>query len=172
MDRAQKEELVASLNETFSQAGLVVVTHYRGLSAAEATELRRRVKEGGARFTVTKNRLTRLALKGTQYEPLTELFDGPTAIAYSDDPLAAARVAVGYAKGNDKLIVLGGAMGERRLDEGDVKALAALPSLDELRSSFIALLQTPATRLATVLQAPAGQLARVMSAYANKDEAA
>ena len=172
MDRAQKEELVANLNETFSRAGLVVVTHYRGLSAAEATEFRRRVKEGGARFTVTKNRLTRLALKGTQYEPLTELFDGPTAIAYSDDPLSAAKVAVAYAKGNDKLIVLGGAMGGRRLDEGDVKALAALPSLDELRASFIALLQTPATRLATVLQAPAGQLARVMSAYANKDEAA
>jgi large subunit ribosomal protein L10 len=172
VDRAQKEELVANLNETFSQAGLIVVTHYRGLSASEATDLRRQVKEIGARFTVTKNRLTRLALKGTQYEPLTELFDGPTAIAYSDDPLAAAKAAVGYAKGNDKLVVIGGAMGERQLSENDVKALAALPSLDELRARLLALLQTPAGRLATVLQAPAGQLARVLGAYASKDEAA
>lgn len=172
MDRAQKEALVANLNRTFAEAAAVVVTHYRGLTAAEADDLRRQVKEAGARFTVTKNRLTRLALKGTPYEPLSDLFTGPTAIALSGDPLAAAKAAVGYAKKNAKLIVLGGAMGETVLDEGGVKALAEMPSLDELRAGIVGMLKTPATRLAVVLQAPGAQLARVTGAYASKDEAA
>ncbi|MCZ6524725.1 MAG: 50S ribosomal protein L10 [Alphaproteobacteria bacterium] len=169
MDRTQKEELVADLSRTISGAGLVVVTHYRGISAAEALDLRRRMKDAGASFRVTKNRLTRLALQGTPYEPLTELFTGPTAIAFSDDPVAAAKAAVGYAKINDKLIVVGGALGETVLDESAIKALAALPSLDELRAQLIALLSTPATRVAAVLLAPAGQLARVLGARAREE---
>lgn len=171
MDRAQKEDLVETLNRTFSEAGLVVVTCYRGLSAPEAVELRRQMKEAGANFRVIKNRLTRLALKGTPYEPLFDLFAGPTAIAYSADPVAAARAAVGYAKGNEKLVVLGGAMRETVLDEGGIKALAALPSLDQLRATIVGMVNAPATRLAGVLQAPAGQLARLLGAYAAKDEA-
>ncbi len=170
MDRAQKEELVTTLNRTFSQAGLVVVTHYRGVSAAEAIDLRRRVRDAGANFKVTKNRITRLALKGTTYEPLSELFNGPTAIAYSEDSVAAAKAVVGYAKSNDKLIVLGGAVRESVLDEGGIKALAALPSLDGIRATIVALLNAPATRLLGVLQAPAGQLARVLGAFADKGE--
>lgn len=172
MERVEKEQLVASLNQTFAEAGLVVVTHYRGISAAEAVELRRQMKSKGASFRVTKNRLTRLALKGTPYEPLSDLFTGPTAIAYSDDLVAAAKAAVAYAKENEKLIVLGGATKDTVLDKGAVKALAELPSLDELRARFLSLLGTPATRLASVLQAPAGQLARVLGAYAKTDEAA
>jgi large subunit ribosomal protein L10 len=171
VDRARKEELVADLNRTLSDAGLVVVTHYRGISSAEALELRRRMKEAGASFRVTKNRLTRLALAGTPYEPLEELFTGPTAIAYSDDPVAAAKAAVGYAKSNDKLVVVGGALRESVLDESGVKALAALPSLDELRAQLVGLISTPATRVAAVLQAPAGQVARVLGAYAREEAA-
>ncbi|HCP01754.1 MAG TPA: 50S ribosomal protein L10, partial [Rhodospirillaceae bacterium] len=123
-------------------------------------------------YKVTKNRLAKLALAGTPYEPIVDLFSGPTAIAYSADPVAAARVAVDFAKENDKLIVVGGAMGDTRLDESAVKALASLPSLDELRGKLVGLLNAPATKVAGVLQAPAGQLARVIGAYANQDEAA
>lgn len=172
MDRASKEELVSSLNQSFSQAGLVVVTHYSGLTVEEMTDLRRKIRDAGASYKVTKNRLTRLAINGTQYEPLTDMFTGPTGIAVSEDPVAAARVTVEYAKKNDKLIVLGGAMGEIVLDAGGVKALASLPSLDELRGKIVGLLQAPATKVAGVLQAPAGQVARVISAYGAKGEAA
>jgi len=171
VDRTQKEELVADLSRALSDAGLVVVTNYRGISSAEALELRRRMKDAGANFRVTKNRLTRLALEGTPYAPLKELFTGPTAIAYSDDPVAAAKAAVGYAKSNNKLIVVGGAVRETVLDENGVKALAALPSLDELRAQLVGLLTTPATRVAAVLQAPAGQLARVLAARAREEAA-
>ncbi len=172
MDRAEKQELVKSLNQTFSEVGLVVVTHYSGLSVSEITDLRRKMREAGASFKVTKNRLTRLALQGTQYEPIADLFTGPTAIAYSDDPVAAAKVSVSFAKSNEKLVVLGGALGTTVLDKDGVKALADMPSLDELRGKLVGLLQAPATKVAGVLQAPAGQMARVMSAYASKDEAA
>lgn len=172
MDRASKEELVSSLNQSFSQAGLVVVTHYSGLTVEEMTDLRRKIRDAGASYKVTKNRLTRLAINGTQYEPLADMFTGPTGIAVSEDPVAAAKVTVEYAKKNDKLIVLGGAMGEIVLDAGGVKALASLPSLDELRGKIVGLLQAPATKVAGVLQAPAGQVARVISAYGAKGEAA
>lgn len=172
MDRAQKEELVASLKTVFEGTEVVVVTHQTGLSVAEMTDLRRRMREAGASFKVTKNRLTRLALEGTKFSGLTDLFKGPTAIAWSDDPIAAPKVAAGFAKGNDKLLIIGGAMSDQMLDPDGVKALAELPSLDELRAKLVGLLQTPATRVAGVLQAPAGQLARVMNAYAQKDEAA
>ncbi len=172
MDRARKEELVTELSQSFAEAAVVVVTQQTGLTVTESTELRGRMREAGASYKVTKNRLAKLALAGTPYEPITDLFSGPTAIAYSADPVAAARVAVDYAKENDKLVVVGGAMGETLLDEVAVKALASLPSLDELRGKLVGLLNAPATKVAGVLQAPAGQLARVTGAYANQDEAA
>ena len=172
MDRARKEELVTELSQSFAEAALVVVTQQTGLTVSESTELRTRMREAGAGYKVTKNRLAKLALAGTTYEQISDLFSGPTAIAYSADPVAAARVAVNYAKENDKLTVVGGAMGDTLLDENAVKALASLPSLDELRSKLVGLLNAPATKVAGVLQAPAGQLARVFGAYANQDEAA
>jgi len=172
VDRARKHELVASLNKTFSEAALVVVTHYSGLSVAEMTDLRRQMREVGANFRVTKNRLTRLALEGTPYQPLADMFTGPTAIAFSDDPIAAAKVSVDYAKKNDKLVVLGGAMGGTVLDASGVKTLAAMPSLDELRGKLVGLVQAPATKLVGVIGAPAGQLARVFGAYGAEAEAA
>lgn len=172
MDRARKEELVVELNGAFADAALVVVTHQSGLTVAESTDLRRRMRAADASFKVTKNRLVKLALVGTPYEGIADLFEGPTAIAYSADPVAAARVAVDFSKENDKLVVVGGAMAENRLDEAGVKALATLPSLDELRGKLVGLLNSPATKVAGVLQAPAGQLARVLSAHGQQDEAA
>ena len=172
MDRTQKEELVASFNNAFSEATLVVVTSQNGLSVAQSTELRREMRNAGASFKVTKNRLTRLALKGTKFEHLSDLFKGPTGIAYSDDPVAAARVAVKFADDNDKFVVLGGGLDEQALDVSAVTALAKLPSLDELRGKLVGMIQTPATRIAGVTQAPAGQLARVISARAEQGEAA
>ena len=171
MDRGQKERLVATLNELFGAATLVVITRPVGLTVAQATDLRRQMGDAGARYQVTKNRLTRLALKGTQFEGLSEMFVGPTAIAYSDDPVAAARVAVRYAEKNDELGIVGGGLGERVLDASDVTALANLPSLDELRGKLVGMIQTPATCVAGILQAPAGQLARVVNAYSSKDAA-
>ena len=172
MDRTQKEELVASFNDAFSAATLVVVTSQNGLTVAQSTELRREMRNAGASFKVTKNRLTCLALKGTKFEHLSDLFKGPTGIAYSDDPVAAARVAVKFADDNEKFVVLGGGLDERALDVSAVMALAKLPSLDELRGKLVGMIQTPATRLAGVTQAPAGQLARVISARAEQGEAA
>jgi large subunit ribosomal protein L10 len=172
LDRGQKEKLIASLAEVFGSVNLVVVTRPKGLTVAESTDLRRRMREAGASFKVTKNRLTRLALKGTKFESLSELFVGETAIAYSSDPVAAARVAVKFADDNQKLVVLGGVLFQQTLDVEGVKNLATLPSLDELRGRLVGMLQTPATRIAGVLQAPAGQLARVLNAHATKGEAA
>ena len=131
MDRVQKEELVSSLNGVFASASLVVVTRPSGLTVAESTDLRRQMMEAGASFKVTKNRLTRLALKGTKFEPLSDLFVGPTAIAFSEDPIAAAKVAVKYAEGNDKFEIIGGGLYEEMLDDAGVKSLAKMPSLDE-----------------------------------------
>jgi len=167
VDRSEKQELVSVLHRTFQDAGLVVVTQQVGLTVSEATDLRRRMLDAGASFKVTKNRLGRLALAGTAYEPLEKLFKGPTAIAFSRDPVAAAKVAVAFAKANDKLTIVGGAMPGTVLDTAGMKALADLPSLDELRGKLLGLLQAPATRIAGVLQAPAGQLARVVQAYAD-----
>jgi len=172
VERAQKEALVAEMNAVFQEAGVVVVAHYKGLTVAEVSDLRDRIAEQGASFKVTKNRLTKLALEGTPCEPIKDLFTGPTAIAYSDDPVAAPKVISAFAKDNEKLVVLGGAMGETVLDEAGVKALATMPSLDELRAKLVGMLNTPATRMAQVLNAPAGQLARVFGAYADKGEAA
>ena len=172
MDRAEKESMVASLHQTFEDASIVVVTHYSGLTVAEMGELRDQMREAGAVFKVTKNRLTRRALEGTKYQPLEEMFTGPTAIAYSEDPVAAAKAAVNFSKTNDKLIVLGGALGDEQLDVNAVKSLASLPSLDELRAKIVAMISTPATRIAVVLQAPAGQVARVLGARGASEEAA
>ena len=172
MDRTEKEEWVASLKHVFEDAAVVVVTHYSGLTVAQMTDLRGRMREAGASFRVTKNRLTRLALEGTQYDELSSLFAGPTAIAYSEDPVAAPKVAVNFAKENDNLVVLGGAFGPQMLDVEGVTALARLPSLDELRGRIVGMLNTPATRIAGVLQAPGGQLARVVGAYGASEEAA
>ncbi len=172
MNRGEKEEVVADLNRTFNDAAAVVVTHYRGLNVMEMSDLRGKMREAGANFRVTKNRLARLALDGTPYAPLTEMFEGPVAIAFSDDVVAPAKICVNFAKQNDKLVVLGGAMGETLLDASAVKDLASLPSLDELRGKIVGLLNAPATKVAGVLQAPAGQLARVIDAHAKSSEAA
>lgn len=172
MNRTEKEDLVTSMRTVFEGTSLVVVTHYTGLTVAEMGDLRGRIREAGAGFKVTKNRLTRLALDGTKFQPLTDLFTGPTAIAYSDDPVAAAKATVDFAKTNQKLVILGGVLNEQTLDEAGVKSLATLPSLDELRAHIVGMINTPATRIAGVLQAPAGQVARVVGAYAAKDEAA
>jgi len=172
VDRASKEELVTQLNERFQQAGVVVVTQQHGLTVAQSQDLRRKMRDAGASFKVTKNRLTRLALKGTKFEAIESLFTGPTGIAYSEDPVTAAKIAVEFAKDNEKLTIVGGAMEATVLDASGVEALAKLPSLDELRGKLVGLLQAPATKLAGVTQAPAGQLARLLNAYAEKGEAA
>ncbi|SLN40023.1 50S ribosomal protein L10 [Oceanibacterium hippocampi] len=172
MNRDQKADWVRSLNAVFEQTAAVVVTHYSGMTVAEVNDLRREMRKAGAQFKVTKNRLTRLALDGTPYQGMEDLFKGPTAIAYSDDPVSASKVAVAYAKKNERLVILGGAMGATKLDAEGVKQLATMPSLDELRGKIVGLLQAPATKLAGVIQAPASQLARVIDARAKQSEAA
>lgn len=171
MDRAQKAELVSSLHDVFEGAGVVVVAHYTGMTVAQMSDLRGRMREAGAKFKVSKNRLARRALDDTSYTGIGALLKGQTGIGYSEDPIAAARVLVKYAKENDKLVILGGSMGTNVLDVNGVKALAELPSLDELRGKLVGLLQAPASKLAAITQAPAGQLARVFNAYASKDAA-
>lgn len=172
MDRTEKQNLVASLKGLFERVNLVVITQQSGLTVAESTKLRRQMREAGASFKVTKNRLARLALVGTKFEELAPLFTGPTAIAISEDPVAAARIVVNFAKGNEKLVLVGGALDGQMLDIDGVKALAALPSLDELRARLVGMVQTPATRIVRTLSAPAGQVARVIAAHAEKGEAA
>ena len=171
MDRSGKQKLVSEIQETLSDAQLVVITQQSGLTVAEVSDLRRKMRAAGAGYKVAKNRLAQLALKGTKYEGLEKLLKGPTAIAFSSDPIAAAKVAVTFANSNEKLTIVGGSMGADILGPDAVKALATLPSLDELRAKLVGMLQTPATRVATILQAPAGQLARVFGAYAKKGEA-
>jgi large subunit ribosomal protein L10 len=172
VDRAEKRELVTGLNEAFSNAGSVVVAHYAGITVAQMNDLRSRMRAAGGTVKVAKNRLARIALQGTESEGIQELFIGQTLVAYSDDPITAPKVASDFAKGNDKLVILGGAMGSTALNADGVKALATLPSLDELRARLVGMIATPATRIAQVVNAPAAQLARVFGAYARKDEAA
>jgi len=172
VERAEKRELVTSLHGVFSDTGVVVVAHYQGLTVAQMSTLRGRMKAAGASVKVAKNRLAKLALQGTDIEHIGDLFTGQTVIAYSRDPVAAPKVAVDFAKTNDKLVILGGALGRTNLNADGVKALATMPSLDELRARLVGMIQTPATRVAGVLQAPGGQVARVLAAYAKKDEAA
>ena len=166
MDRTQKQQLVKALQQVLADTTCVVVTHQSGLSVAEVTQLRGQVRGAGAGFRVTKNRLARRALAGTAFEPLSPLFTGPTAIAFSHDPVAAAKVVVEFANRNDKLTIIGGGLPGRQIDAAEVRELARLPSLHELRGKLVGLLQTPATRVAVVLRAPAGQIARVLAAHA------
>jgi large subunit ribosomal protein L10 len=172
MDRAEKAEMVAELKQTFSESNVVVVTRNLGLTVAQSTVLRNRMRDAGARFRVAKNRLALIALEGTTYAPIGEMLTGPTALATSSDPVAAAKVAVDFAKTNDRFEIVGGAMGDTLLDVNGVKALAELPSLDELRAKIVGLVQAPGTKIAQLVSAPAAKLARVVGAYAAKDEAA
>jgi large subunit ribosomal protein L10 len=170
VDRTEKREFVASLGAVFADTSMVVVTQNKGLTVAEVTDLRRRMRAAGATFKVAKNRLATLALDGTRFDGIKPLLKGPIALAWSADPVAAAKVAVEFAKINEKLVLIGGSLGTQALDAAGVRALAELPSLDALRAKLLGLLQAPATKVAGVLQAPAGQLARVFAAYAQKDE--
>ena len=169
MNRSEKAEAIAELNQIFKDANLMVITRQSGLTVQEVTDLRRRIRAAGASYKVAKNRLTLRALEGTPFKALGPMFTGPTAIAYSKDPVAAAKVVSIFAKENEKLSIVGGALGENTLDVAGVQALATLPSLDALRATIIGLLQAPATKVAGVLQAPAGQVARVLGAYGAKD---
>ena len=171
MEKAKKAEVVEDLNGVFAKAGSVVVAHYSGMTVADMADLRSRMRANGASFRVAKNRLAVRALKGTPIEGIAHLFKGPTGIAVSDDPVAASKVAAAYAKDNDKLVILGGSVGATALDAAGVKALATLPSLDELRGKIVGLLVAPATKIAGIVQAPAGQLARVIGAYSSKSAA-
>ncbi len=171
MDRSQKADSVAQLNAVFKEAGVVVVTRNLGMSVAQSTDLRGRMRDAGASYKVAKNRLAKLALNDTDYAGLGDLLTGPTAIAYSTDPVAAAKAAVDFAKTTDRIEILGGSMGGQLLDEAGVKALASMPSLDELRAKLIGLVNAPATKIAQVVNAPAAKLARVFGAYAAKEAA-
>ncbi|MEZ5937674.1 MAG: 50S ribosomal protein L10 [Hyphomonadaceae bacterium] len=171
MDKAGKAEALEVLKGVFADSGVVVVTQYSGLTVAELTDLRVKLKGQGAGLKVIKNRLAKIALEGKGGDDAANLFSGPVAIAYSPDPVAATKVVAEFAKGNDKLVLVGGLMGDTVLDLNGVKTLASLPSLDELRGKLVGLIQAPATKIAGVLQAPGGQLARVVGAYAAKDAA-
>ena len=171
MDRSQKADAVAALNATFNEVGVVVITRNLGMSVAQTTALRVKMREAGASFKVSKNSLAKLAIADTNYAGIGDLFTGPVALATSVDPVAAAKIAVEFAKTNDKLEIVGGAMGSLVLNADGIKALASMPSLDELRARLIGLVQAPATKIAQVVVAPAGKLARVFGAYAAKEAA-
>ncbi len=172
MDRAAKKEAVTELNGVFKTSGVVIVAHYAGLTVAEMQKLRMQMKQAGAQVKVAKNRLAKIALDGTDVAAVAPLLKGPTVIAYSVDPVAAPKVAIDFAKTNEKFVILGGAMGTTALNPDSVKALASLPSLDELRGKLVGLIQAPATKIAQVVNAPAAKLARVFQALADKDKAA
>lgn len=171
MDRSQKTDAVAQLNQVFNEAGVVVVTRNLGLSVAQSTDLRAKMRDAGASFKVAKNRLAKLALKDTDYAGIEEYLTGPTALAYSTDPVAAAKAAVDFAKTNDSLEIVGGSMGSQVLDANGIKALASMPSLDELRGTIVGLLNAPATKVVRVISEPAAKLARVFAAYGAKEAA-
>src|SRR5258706_10152327 len=171
MDRLQKAEAVAALNASFNEAGVVVVTRNLGMTVAQSTALRVKMREANASFKVSKNSLARLAIVDTNYAGIGDLLTGPVALATSVDPVAAAKIAVDFAKTNAKLEIVGGAMGSLALNAEGIKALAALPSLDELRARLAGLVQAPATKLAQLATAPAAKLARVFGAYAAKEAA-
>ncbi len=171
MDRAEKKEFVTTLNDVFAKTSVVIVAHYSGLTVAQMQGLRKRMADAGAKVQVAKNRLAKIALDGTDVASIGPLMKGPTLIAYSADPVAAPKVAVAFAKDFDKFVILGGAMGTTTLNVEGVRALATLPSLDELRAKLVGLIQAPATKLAQLQTAPAAKLARVFSAYADRDAA-
>jgi large subunit ribosomal protein L10 len=171
VDRAEKKEAVATLHDVFSKAGVVVVARYSGLTVAQLQTLRKQAREAGASVQVAKNRLAKIALEGTDVASIAALLNGPTLIAFSDDPVAAPKVAAAFAKDYDKFVILGGAMGATALNPDGVKSLATMPSLDELRAKLVGLISAPATKIAQLSTAPAAKLARVFGAYANKDAA-
>ena len=171
MDRDQKTAAVAELNRNFSEVGVVVVTRNLGLTVAQSTTLRNQMRDAGASYKVSKNKLAKIALDGTDYLSLSDMLTGPVGLATSVDPVAAAKVAVEFAKTNDKFEIVGGSMGATALDVEGVKALATLPSLDELRAKIVGLIVAPATKVASIAQAPAAQIARVLAAYAEKEAA-
>ncbi|NBW04982.1 MAG: 50S ribosomal protein L10 [Alphaproteobacteria bacterium] len=168
MNRTEKAELIETLQSAFNESSTVVVAHQVGMTVAESGDLRRKMREAGAGFKVTKNRIAKLALKGTRFEDLDSMFTGPTAVGMSQDPVAAAKVIVDYAKGNKKITIIGGSMDGKTLDQAGVEALAKMPSLDELRGKLVGLVQAPAAKMARVTQAPAGKLARVIQARADQ----
>ncbi len=168
MERAEKREVVTALHDVFAKTGVVVVAHYAGLTVADMTRLRSDMRSAGGQLKVAKNRLVKLALEGTDAKGIADLLKGPTCLAFSADPIAAPKVAVKFAKGKEKFVILGGAMGAQVLDANGVSSLASLPSLDELRAKLIGLLQAPASKIARTLNEPGAQLARVFGAYGNK----
>ncbi|MEQ1542060.1 MAG: 50S ribosomal protein L10 [Novosphingobium sp.] len=171
MDRSQKTDAVAALNATFNEVGVVVITRNLGMTVAQTTALRVKMREAGASFKVSKNSLAKLAIADTDYAGIADSLTGPVALATSVDPVAAAKIAVEFAKTNDKLEIVGGAMGTQILNADGIKALASMPSLDELRAKLIGLVQAPATKIAQVVTAPSAKLARVFGAYAAKEAA-
>ncbi|MBM3544758.1 MAG: 50S ribosomal protein L10 [Alphaproteobacteria bacterium] len=168
MERAEKREVVTALHDSLAKTGVVVVAHYAGLTVADMTKLRSDMRSAGGQVKVAKNRLVKLALEGTDAKGIADLLKGPTCLAFSEDPVAAPKVAVKFAKGNEKFIILGGAMGTQVLDAKGVNSLASLPSLDELRGKLIGLIQAPASKIARIVNEPGSQLARVFGAYGNK----
>jgi large subunit ribosomal protein L10 len=168
MDRNEKAEVVEQLRATLTEAGAVVITRNLGMTVAQSTALRNKMRDAGASFKVTKNRLAKIALEGTAYTGISDMLTGPTGLATSEDPITAAKIVMEFAKTTDKLEIVGGGMGDTVLDAAGVNALASLPSLDELRAKIVGLVQAPATKLAQIAAAPAGQLARVFGAYAAK----
>jgi large subunit ribosomal protein L10 len=171
MDRSQKADVVGALKSVFAETSVVVVTRNLGLSVAQSTDLRLKMRDAGAQFKVTKNSLALIALEGSRYSPIGDLLTGPTALATSADPVAAAKVAVDFAKTTDRFEIVGGAMGDTMLDVNGIKALAALPSLDQLRATIVGIIQAPATKIARTVLEPAAQLARIFTAYAAKEAA-
>jgi large subunit ribosomal protein L10 len=172
LERAAKSEAVTALGDIFKATKVVVVAHYSGLTVAQMQTLRRQMKQAGASVKVAKNRLAKIALEGSEVASIAPLLKGPTLLAYSGDPVAAPKVAIDFAKANERFVILGGAMGRTALDPNGVKALAALPSLDELRAKIVGLIQAPATKIAQVVNAPAAKVARVLQAYASNSESA
>jgi large subunit ribosomal protein L10 len=171
MDRNEKSEVVSALNASLKQMGVVVVTRNLGMSVAQSTDLRQKMRDAGAAYKVTKNNLAKIAIVDTDYAGIGEMLVGPVGLATSTDPVAAAKVAIDFAKTTDKFEVVGGAMGAQVLNAEGIKALASMPSLDELRGKLIGLIQAPAQKLASITAAPGAQLARVFNAYATKDAA-
>ena len=171
MDRSQKADLVAELKSVFTETSVVVITRNLGLSVAQSTDLRLKMRDAGAQFKVAKNRLAKIAIEGTQYGSISDLLTGPTALATSIDPVAAAKVAVDFAKTTDRFEIVGGAMGDTILDVNGIKALAALPSLDELRATIVGIIQAPASKIARTVAEPGAQLARIFAAYGAKEAA-
>ena len=169
MNRAEKQALIENVNTRLGKSEIALVVHNKGLTVAEMTQLRAKMREAGAEFKIVKNRLAKLAVKNTKFEGMTDLLKGPSAIATSADPVSVAKGLVDFAKTNDRLVIIGGACGDQKLDPKSIEALAKLPSLNELRAKIVGMLQTPATRIACVLQAPGGQVARVISAKSKKE---